>query len=66
MLERSNLRYVGQTEWHSMQLLHSGHKAAVLGQGLVNELSQTHGAVITRYIETFLAIVVGSPMIDIL
>ena len=40
-----------------MQLLHPGHKAAVLTERLVNQLGQTNGAVIPRDIETFLHII---------
>ena len=48
------LGHVGQTEGEAVQLLHPGHEATVLAQGLVNKLRQANGAVITSHVETLL------------
>ena len=45
---------VGQTEGDTVQLLHRRHEAAVLTQGLVNELGQAYRAVVAGNVETLL------------
>ena len=47
---------VGQTEGDTVQLLQSRHEAAVLTQGLADELGQAYCAVIAGNIETLLTL----------